>query len=198
MPHLRRTPAKAPRRTPARLDPSYPRSPRVSRRAEHQAPFPPPACRTSATPAQKRSAATPQKRSAAPRETRSVIPALAAGISPRCAPSPVPASRMPHLRRTHPPRPSFPPPSVIPAQAGTQATPRARPRPRCPDGLPEPRRRMFSVRPAAPTAWVPACAGMTEKRRGGEQGGGANRLGCRTQRDTRGKRGYDGSFLARV
>ena len=102
------------RHTRARPDPSYPRSPRVSRRAAHQTPFPPPTLRA----------------------RLSVTPALAAGISPRCAPSPVPAS---HLC-THPlrhtrakPAPSYPRKAspVIPAQGQPRHT-RARPAPSYP------------------------------------------------------------------
>ena len=58
-----------------------------------------------------------------------------------------------------------PPPSVIPAQAGTQVVSSACTGPRYRDGPPMPlphrRQRSESVR-AAPAARVPACAGMTE------------------------------------
>ena len=53
------------------------------------------------------------------------------------------------------------------------------------------RRRRPQAQPELPShAWIPACAGMTEWGGRGREGG--NGLGCRTRRDTRGERGYDG------
>ena len=63
--------------------------------------------------------------------------------------------------------------SVIPAQAGIQATTSARTRPAIPTARPNRFRaaaEWLGCTEAAPTAWIPACAGMTERARGGEEG----------------------------
>ena len=89
------TPAQKGSVIPAQRDPSYPRLPRVSRRAQHPAPSIAPN-RHSCT---KQIRHTAQNKSVMPAQNRSVIPALAAGISPCPAPNPVPRPQPPFLRR---------------------------------------------------------------------------------------------------
>ena len=140
-PHPRNT-AAAPtrnqlRHTRAKSAPSYPRSPRVSRRAEHQArshlpnPTRSPPPRTRATPPphpREISSAAPTRNQlrhtraksapSYPREVGSVIPALAAGISPRRAPSPFPPPQ-PHTL----PSPSHPRNTAAAPTRNTAAAP---------------------------------------------------------------------------
>ena len=124
---------------------------------------------------------------------RSVIPVLATGISPSTAPKP---------RARRPRTPPLPPLrlflhscalSFIPAQAGTQAISAVSNRPNispaCPGCFHAAAERLRSRR-AAPTAWIPACAGMKERERAGLWA--VREAWCATRRDTRGKHGYDG------
>ena len=139
--------AKQARRTRAKLDPSYPRSPRVSRRAERQAPSP------------------PHTLARRPRTS---------GI--RAPPSIWPLFTLPS--------------PVIPAQAGTHAPGAAQ--------LGGGRAVGMLIRvQALEIAQVPACAGMTKKWEHAPGVCSQQRAGSlrRGRRDTRGKRGYDGSLL---
>ena len=137
--------------------------------------------------------------SVTPARARSVIPAPRRGYLAAVRTKPAPASPPPHA-----------PPSVIPApRRGYLAVVRTKPIPASPPphapfrhtrAPPRVSRRggdqAHSRLPSLTRPFRHSCAGRNDGRGAGmmERGAGAmKRLGCRARRDTRGKRGYDGS-----
>ena len=204
--------------------PSYPRLPRVSRRAAHHAPPPPPLPRSdrSRAPADFCRGA-PRGRSAQEQRRRAQDSVLDPGEIPappfrHTRAKPAPSHPQPFSRHTRAPFPSYPrlprvsrcdehqapPPPPLPRSDRSRApTDFCRGAPRRRSAQEQRRRAQDSVLdpgeiPAASAGMTDLmCVGVTELALRGVaergRGGGVNGAWCWARRDTRGKRGYDGS-----